>query len=186
MKKKIIVSLLVATMCFTLSGCGNNTGNKPVNNTINNYGSVEEVTVFDSIDKFNVELSNHEMHYFANNDYMIAQDGLYWYGIYEDITCYVKPVTFTDDINKDTTGTIAIRYDVNSKNEAMALNYIKYLIKANNASLSDTEISELMTKAKDQSSAGKTANNGKGLTVGVLTTDEIIEYQITRLYNEKK
>lgn len=183
--KKIFICLLAITMCFTLSGCGNNQekGNKKKEDVLNKYGTIEKVTVFDTIDKFNVELSNNEMHYFANNDTMIAQDGLYWYGIYEDITCYVKPVTFSNDMNKDITETIAIRYDVNSKNEEMALNYIKNLIKSNNQSFTDSEITELMTKAKEQSIDKKTANNGKGITVGVLTTDEIIEYQIVRLYN---
>lgn len=183
MKKKLFVCLLAVVMCFALTGCGKdeNEKKKPEEST-NNYGTVEKVTVFDTIDKFNVELSNNGKNYFANNDYMIAENGLYWYGIYDDITCYVKPVSFTDDIKKDITYTIAIRYDVNSKNEQMALDYVKHLIKSNNSSLTDSEITDLMTKAKEQASDKKTANNGKGITVGVLVTDETIEYQIVRLY----
>lgn len=185
MKKKIFGCLVAAMMCLVLTGCGGNT-EKENNGVVNKYGTVPEITVFDMIDKFNVEISNNEGQYFANNDYMIAENGLYWYGIYEGITCYVKPVTFNDDINTDIAATIAIRYDVNSNDEEMALDYIKYLIKANNASLSDTEITELMTKAKEQASEGKTANNGKGISVGVLVTDEVIEYQVIRIHDETK
>lgn len=184
MKRKIFVCLVAAFMCFTLAGCGKMKENEK--NSIEDkvsYGTIEKVTVFDTIDKFNVELSNNEMNYFANNDYMIAENGLYWYGIYEDITCYVKPVTFTNDMNKDVTEMVVIRYDVNSKNEGMALDYVKYLIKSNNSSLSDNEIDELMNKAKELAPKRKTANNGKGITVGILLTDEIVEYQIVRLYN---
>lgn len=183
MKKKLFICLLAVVMCFTLTGCGKDDGKKEnQEETKNNFGTVEKVTVFDTIDKFNVELSNNGKHYFANNDYMIAENGLYWYGLYEDITCYVKPVAFTNDIKKDITYTIAVRYDANSKNEAMALEYVKDLIKSNNSSLSDSEIADLMAKAKEQAPNKKTANNGKGLTVGILITDETIEYQIVRLY----
>lgn len=179
MKKKIFGILLVMVGCFILTGCGVTPANKEIPNE---FGSVPELTVFDTIHKFNVEISDNGGKYFANNDNMIAQDGLYWYGIYEDITSYVKPVEFGDDIKKDITETITIRYDVNSKNEEMALNYVKYLIKANNASLTDDEISSLMEQAKEKQEDGKIAHNGKGITVGILKTSDTIEYQIVRIY----
>lgn len=184
MKKRILIFLLAIVTCFTITGCGKNdekNNEKPTDNP-NKYGVVEKTTIFDTIDKFNVELSNNEKKYFANNDYMIAENDLYWYGIYEDITLYVKPISFSNDLKKDITELIAIRYNINSKNEQMALNYVKHLIKSNNSTLSEQEIADLMTKANEQSKEGKTVSNGKGITVGVLKTDKIIEYQIVRLY----
>lgn len=182
--KKVLSCLLLIMVCLTLSGCKDNSENKrkEKDSVTDKYGTTEKVTVFDTIDKFNVELSNNDMKYFANNDFMIAQDGLYWYGIYDDITCYVKPVTFSNDIKTDITNTIAIRYDVGSKNEELALDYVKYLIKANEPSFSDEEIAKLIKEAKTNSKDKKTATIGKGITLGLLITDEIIEYQVVRIY----
>lgn len=180
MKKKLFVCLLAAAMCFTLTGCGKNENDN--NEQKDPFGTIEKVTVFDTIDKFNIELSNNNLNYFANNEYMIAENDIYWYGLYEDITCHVKPVEFTNDLKKDITYTTSVRYSVNSKHEQMALDYVKYLIKSNNSSLTDSEISDLMNKAKEQASDKKTAYNGKGITVGVFVTDDFIEYQVARIY----
>ena len=43
-----------------------------------------------------------------------------------------------------------------------------------------------MSKAKEQAPDGKTAYNGKGITVGVLVTEDVIEYQIVRIYEDEK
>lgn len=188
MKRRIGMLLLTLAMCCALSACsgGTDSGDEAKTETADPFGTVEPLTVFDAIDRFNVELSEHEANYYADNEYMIAQDGLYWYRIFDDITCYVKPVEFSDDMEKDIAETIAIRYAVDSKNEQMALDYIQYLIKANNADITDDEISTLMSKAKEQAPDGKTAYNGKGITVGVLVTEDVIEYQIVRIYEDEK
>ena len=185
MMKKLCVCVWVLALCFSLTGCGAAPENHENSSkeSSNIYGTVEQITVFDSIDQFNVEISENNKRYFANNDYMVAENGLYWYRLYEDITCYVKPVAFTGDISKDVTATIALRYDVDSKNEPMALEYVRYLIQSNNPNLSEEEVSELMGKAQEQAAAGTTAHNGKGITVGVLITDTTVEYQIVRLYD---
>lgn len=183
MKKKLYVCLLAAAMCFALAGCSKDEGDKDkAQAPADDYGTVEQVTVFDIVDKFNVALSDDGQQYFANNDYMIAENGLYWYGLYDDITCYVKPVEFSEDMEKDIAKTVAIRYDAGSENEQMVKDYVKLLIKANNSSISEEEIDQLMTEAEEKAADGKTANNGKGITVGILITDEFTEYQVVRVY----
>ena len=65
-----------------------------------------------------------------------------------------------------------------------SLEYTKLLIKANNNQLTDTEINELISNAKQKASAGskKVAYNGSGITVGYIEDEESIEYQIKRFY----
>lgn len=53
-----------------------------------------------------------------------------------------------------------------SKYNDKALTYAKKLIKANYNKATDTEIDALLEEAKDKSSSGKSAYNGKGISVG--------------------
>lgn len=53
-----------------------------------------------------------------------------------------------------------------SKYNDEALTYAKKLIKANYNKATDTEIDALLEEAKDKSSSGKSAYNGKGISVG--------------------
>lgn len=46
----------------------------------------------------------------------------------------------------------------------------------------DTEIDTLLEEAKDKSSSGKTAYNGKGISVGYLEKDDYYQYQVLRFY----
>lgn len=48
----------------------------------------------------------------------------------------------------------------------------KKLIKANYNKATDAEIEKLLKEAKDKSSSGKTAYNGKGISVSYLDKDE--------------
>ena len=41
---------------------------------------------------------------------------------------------------------------------------------------------ELLKEAKEKSSAKKTANNGKGISVGISNANDHYEYQVIRLY----
>ena len=45
-----------------------------------------------------------------------------------------------------------------------------------------TEIDTLLKEAKDKSSSGKTAYNGKGISVGYLEKDDYYQYQVLRFY----
>lgn len=70
-----------------------------------------------------------------------------------------------------------------SKYNDEALTYAKKIIKANYNKATDTEIDTLLKEAKDKSSSGKTAYNGKGISVGYLDKDDYYQYQVLRFYN---
>ena len=70
-----------------------------------------------------------------------------------------------------------------SKYNDEALTYVKKIIKANYNKATDTEIDTLLKEAKDKSSSGKTAYNGKGISVGYLDKDDYYQYQVLRFYN---
>lgn len=59
-----------------------------------------------------------------------------------------------------------------SKYHDEALTYTRKLIKANYNKATDTEIDALLEEAKDKSSSGKSAYNGKGISVGYLDKDD--------------
>ena len=63
-----------------------------------------------------------------------------------------------------------------------ALTYAKKLIKANDNKATDAEIDTLLKEAKDKSNSGKTAYNGKGISVGYLDKDDYYQYQVLRFY----
>ena len=72
--------------------------------------------------------------------------------------------------------------DKASKYHDEALTYTKKLIKANYNKATDAEIDTLLKEAKDKSSSGKTAYNGKGISVGYLDKDDCYQYQVLRFY----
>lgn len=69
-----------------------------------------------------------------------------------------------------------------SKYNDEALTYAKKLIKANYNKATDAEIEKLLKEAKDKSSSGKSAYNGKGISVGYLDKDDYYRYQVLRFY----
>lgn len=69
-----------------------------------------------------------------------------------------------------------------SKYNDEALTYAKKLIKVNYNKATDAEIDTLLEEAKDKSSSGKTAYNGKGISVGYLDKDDCYQYQVLRFY----
>ena len=69
-----------------------------------------------------------------------------------------------------------------SKYNDEALTYAKKLIKANYNKATDAEIDTLLKEAKDKSNSGKTAYNGKGISVGYLDKDDYYQYQVLRFY----
>ena len=72
--------------------------------------------------------------------------------------------------------------DKTSKYETDAISYTKHLIKANNSEITDSEIDTLLEDAKTKINSGKTANNGKGISIGYTEKDEAYQYQVLRLY----
>lgn len=193
MKKKIMIGIIIVVLCaggyFTVQYFLNKdleNQRQELQEITDQYGTVEKESVSTIIHKFNVELNNVEDLNYAYDEYAAVQDGLYWYRLYEDIYCYLKPIEFTNNKNTDIVDIATIHYFKKSKDEQIALEYVKYLMKANNSELTDAEVETLMDDAKKLSSKGKKANNGKGISIGLLETEEVVEYQITRLYHSSK
>lgn len=89
---------------------------------------------------------------------------------------------YTGDQATDIVDYMLIFVNKTSKYNDEALTYTKKLIKANYNKATDTEIDTLLKEAKDKSSSGKTAYNGKGISVGYLDKDDYYQYQVLRFY----
>ena len=83
---------------------------------------------------------------------------------------------------KDILDMSAIYMDNDKYDETTAIKYTKLLIKANNEEITDSEIEELLKEAKEKSSVKATANNGKGISVGISNANDHYEYQVIRVY----
>ncbi len=62
------------------------------------------------------------------------------------------------------------------------MEYVRHLIKANNNNITDAEIETLLEEAREKSSDGITANNGKGISIGYIENEDNYQYQVIRLY----
>lgn len=192
--KGIIISLIIIILCiggyfgfkyFLDKDLENQ--KQELQETINKYGTVEKETVSSIVHKFNTELNNFEGSNYADENYSSISDNLYWYALHGDtVYCYFKPIEFTENKDNDIVDIATIHYKRGAENEEIALEYLKYLIKANNSELTDDEIKTLIDDAKRLSPESKKANNGKGISVDLVETEEVSEYHITRLYEDIK
>ena len=149
--------------------------------TIEKYGYVEKENVLTIISKFNTEIMDSGLDYPASDDYLTIENNEYWYGLYDDIHCFVIPEKFTGDKEKDIVAMIGIYYPKNSQNKDLALKYVKNLFKVNNDKLSYNEISSLVNKA-EKSKNSENVQSGKGIALALKETDEYYNYQVIRIY----
>ena len=56
------------------------------------------------------------------------------------------------------------------------------MIKANNQEITEAEINTLISEVKGKVNSGKTANNGKGISLSYTESDDVYQYQVLRLY----
>lgn len=150
--------------------------------TIEKYGTVEKEIVNILVAKLNTEIMDNGINTPASDELMVAQDGLYWYGLTDDVSLYVKPVEFSNDNKKDIAEISAIYMSKDVYDEQIAIKYAKLLIKANNEELTEDEIDTLIKDAKAGSNDNEFANNGKGISVAIVESDSHFEYQVKRLY----
>lgn len=187
-KKGIIISIIVVVLiavcctCVYLAKKDVENAQKELEETFEKYGTVEKEIVNILVAKLNTEIMDNGINTPASDELMIAQNGLYWYGLTDDVSIYVKPVEFSDDNKKDIAEISAIYMDKEKYNEETAIKYAKLLIKANNEELTEDEIDTLIKDAKASSKDEKFANNGKGISVAILESDTHYEYQVKRLY----
>ena len=183
--ERILTILLCCLMAFGLSGCGQSKvedARKDLQESNEEYGSVEKETVDVLVAKFNTEVANHSSLNAASTDYLTKENDQYWYGLLEGVSLVVVPKKYTEDQATDIVDYMLIYVDKTSKYNDEALTYAKKIIKANYNKATDTEIDRLLEEAKDKSSSGKTAYNGKGISVGYLEKDDYYQYQVLRFY----
>ena len=113
---------------------------------------------------------------------MTENNNQYWYGLIEGIYLVVIPEEYTGDKKTEIVDNMILYVDKSSQYESDAIEYTKHLIKANNSEITDTEIDTLLSDAKNKSTSGKTANNGKGISIGYDVEEEAYQYQVIRLY----
>lgn len=141
---------------------------------------VEKETVNTIVAKFNTEIMDRGINTPLVDDYMVTENNLYWYALTDDVSFYLKPVEFSGNKENDILDMSALYLDKDKYNEDTAFKYAKLLIKANNNEITDSEIDELLKDAKEKASSKQNANNGKGIFVGILETDNHYEYQVIR------
>lgn len=155
---------------------------KELQQTIEKYGSVEKETVNIVIAKLNTEIMDGGLKTPATDDSMVIDNELYWYALTENISCYVKPTEFSGDKEKDFAELISFYFDKEGYKEEKAIKYFEKLIKANKADLTEQEIDNLIKEAKENIKSDKMVNNGQGISVAIVETDNHYEYQVKRLY----
>lgn len=148
-------------------------------------GIVNEENVATLVAKFNTEVMENGPQYPASEDYFAVENGIYWYGLYEDIYLYVEPVNYTGNKEADIVDMMAIHFPKNSEHEDIALELAKNLVKINNSELTDEEIEQLIVQAQEVSKNKRVANNGKGITVALAENETNYEYQVVRIYEGK-
>lgn len=189
MKNKIIIICLVVIILSIVVSLGiklylNKDLEKKEQNlqdTYEKYGLVEMETVNNLVAKFNTQIMDNGLNTPASNDYMTVKDNIYWFALTDSIYYFLKPIKFSN-IENDIVNMNALYFKKDNYNEVESLKYVKFLIKANNEEITDSEIENLIKEAKEKSSFGLSSNNGKGISISFVETDDHYEYQVVRLY----
>ena len=185
MRKILFAILLCGVMVLGLTGCGKSSvedAKKDLQESQEKYGSVEKETTNILVAKFNTEVVDNSTLNPASNDYLTKNNNQYWYGLVDGVSLVVVPEKYTGDEATDNVDYMLIYVDKTSKYGDDALEYAKYLIKANYNEATEDEINTLLEKAKTKSATGKTAYNGKGISVGYLDNNDYYQYQVLRFY----
>lgn len=179
MKKNISYILLCGILVLNLTGCSKNKND--LQESQEKYGAVEKENVEVLVAKFNTEVKDNSTLNPASPDYLTEDNGEYWYGLIDGIYLVVVPEKYIGDKTEIVNYTL-LYVNKSSKYVSDASSYIKYLIKANNQEITEAEISTLISEVKEKVNSGKTANNGKGISLSYTESDDIYQYQVLRLY----
>lgn len=179
MKKVLSYILLCGILVLSLTGCSKNKND--LQESQEKYGAVEKENVEVLVAKFNTEVKDNSTLNPASTDYLTEDNGEYWYGLIDGIYLVVVPEKYTGDKTEIVNYTL-LYVNKSSKYVSDASSYIKYLIKANNQEITEAEISTLISEVKEKVNSGKTANNGKGISLSYTESDDVYQYQILRLY----
>lgn len=179
MKKNISYILLWGILVLSLTGCSKNKND--LQESQEKYGAVEKENVEVLVAKFNTEVKDNSTLNPASTDYLTEDNGEYWYGLIDGIYLVVVPEKYTGDKTEIVNYSL-LYVNKSSKYVSNASSYIKYLIKANNQEITEAEISTLISEVKEKVNSGKTANNGKGISLSYTESDDVYQYQVLRLY----
>ena len=185
MKKTLFAILICGGIILGLTGCGKSNVENAKNNlqeSQEKYGSVEKETADVLVAKFNTEVVDNSSLNPASTDYLTEDNNQYWYGLVDGVYLVVIPEKYTGDKTIDIVDYMLIYVDKTSKYGDDAITYAKHLIKANYNEATETEIDTLLEEAKTKSTTGKTAYNGKGISVGYLDKSDYYQYQVLRFY----
>ena len=193
MKKKdkiiIIISILIA-----LLGIGIYFGVKyfldkdlekleqELQETKEKFGTIEEITVDELVARFNTQVIEDGVFNQATDEYLAIENNIYWYALITGIYLGIVPEEFNNDPKTEIVDHTFIYTTKDSQPEEASIEYIKFLIKANNENVTDKEIDNLLKKAKELSSSKTNAVCGKGITVGYVENEDNYQYQVVRLY----
>ena len=185
MKKTVLTILICLGVVTLLTGCGKSKveeAKKDLQESQKKHGSVEKETVDVLVAKFNAEVVDNSSLNPASTDYLTESNNQYWYGLVEGIYLVVVPEKYTGNKETEIVDYMLLYVDKTSKYESDAISYIKYLIKANNDQITDSEIDTLLEEARTKLNSSKTANNGKGISISYAEKSETYQYQVLRLY----
>lgn len=144
----------------------------------------EEENVKTSIAKFNTQIMDNGLNTPIYDNNLTVEDGNYFYAIAEGIYFYITPVIYSGDQENDITQDMAIFYPVETENEENVLQYVRYLIKANNENLTDDEINDLIEKSKTLAKEGLAASENNGLLLSYDEAEDNKYYIVTRNYEQ--
>ena len=185
MKKMLFAILLCGVMVLGLTWCGKPSVEDAKNDlqeSQEKYGFVEKETIDVLVAKFNTEIVDNSSLNPASTDYLTEDNNQYWYGLIEGVYLVVVPEKYTGDKAIDIVDYMLIYVEKNSKYSDDAVTYAKYLIKANYNEATETETDTLLKEAITKAPTGKTAYNGKGISVGYLDSNDYYQYQVLRFY----
>ena len=185
MKKMLFAILLCGVIVLGLTGCGKSSVEDAKNDlqeSQEKYGFVEKETIDVLVAKFNTEVVDNSSLDPASTDYLTEDNNQYWYGLIEGVYLVVVPEKYTGDKAIDIVDYMLIYVEKNSKYSDDAVTYAKYLIKANYNEATETETDTLLKEAITKAPTGKTAYNGKGISVGYLDSNDYYQYQVLRFY----
>ena len=154
---------------------------KELEDAKNSIVYVEEENVNTSIAKFNTQIMDNGLNT-PIGDNSIQKDGTNYVAAIssEGIYFYIKPVEYTGDLEKDISKDLSVFYRPES--EEKALEYVKYLIKANNDTISDEVIESMISNAEGRSKEGFAVNENNGLLLSFDEDEEYKYYIVTRRY----
>ena len=185
MKRKLFAILLCGVMILGLTGCGKSSvedAKKDLQESQEKYGSVEKENVDVLVARFNTEVVDNSSLNPASTDYLTEYNNQYWYGLVDGVSLVVVPEKYTGGKTTDIVDYMLIHVNKTSKYDSDAIEYAKHLIKANYNEATEEEIDALLEESKTKSTTGKTAYNGKGISVGYLDNNDYYQYQVLRFY----